>query len=645
MISTLQALRFRVNMGAGKTEAMLEVRGTGAKKVRGDLLSGTSTLSLAPGVDLRLTPEYRYLGVVQTPRDTGRRDSELCAQRACGAWVHGRNLLASAGLPWALKVAWMSGRVLPAAYATLATSLAVSARAWSPLTGFFERAARTLVGSWQFGHVLTGPLLGAVVGLTSPEHAATIARVRLVVQITTRAPVALRSLFDDAWNRATPWCEILADSLRVVSSAVSRPCPGVATSLCFVSRHSVPLLKACRRLSRWGSLFHSVWGVWNDVVTPRRRAVLGQLQSVACHLCGHTCPSKHALAAHLHRKHSVVNVLTRYTHGTACLWCHTEHHSTDRLKYHLGRSPSCMHGLRVVVGMVYVYGTGTKRSGTRLHRGLPPLRLIGPLNASPAQRLAAAQGRECTQDELQHELRLATGSNDVYLWPDSPHTAALGPDGLSVPSTQAPSADAMPCPASCPAFEPGRWFSLVDQSDVAHQDWRTPSSLWSGLLSGDFVCQFPGSWHRYWKLWHAMHFQDAWSFQAFRDAALLRRISIVTPGCSPEACQPPSGLLDFLAATVVFRTVCQALLSRGTAWLVGAPSRLGLVLLRSLLPDAAFHTLSVGSSRLFVVDHSCSPSPVWRSGLSALFSSSSSVHAPKVLALRSSFVYHTRSPG
>ncbi|CAE7875810.1 set10 [Symbiodinium microadriaticum] len=169
VVSTLQALKFRVNLGAGKTEALLEIRGPQAKRVRGELLTGDSAISLAPGITLRLTPEYRYLGVVQTPRDTGRRDIELCANRACGAWAHGRNLLASPSLPWALKLAWMSGRVLPAAYATLATSIAVSARAWSPLTGFYERAARTIVGSWQFGHILTGPLLGAVLGLTTPE--------------------------------------------------------------------------------------------------------------------------------------------------------------------------------------------------------------------------------------------------------------------------------------------------------------------------------------------------------------------------------------------------------------------------------------------------------------------------------------------
>ncbi|CAE7243796.1 pol [Symbiodinium sp. KB8] len=169
-ISTLQALKFRVNLGAGKTEALLDVRGPKAKQIRGEMLTGDSSIVLSPGVVLRFAPEYRYLGVVQTPRDTGRRDVELSARRACSAWAHGRSLLASTNLPWALKTSWLSGRVLPAAYATLATSVAVSARAWSPLTGFYERAARTLVGSWQFGHFLTGPMLGGVLGLGALQY-------------------------------------------------------------------------------------------------------------------------------------------------------------------------------------------------------------------------------------------------------------------------------------------------------------------------------------------------------------------------------------------------------------------------------------------------------------------------------------------
>ena len=642
VLSTLQALKFRVNLGVGKTEAILDIRGTHAKSVRGELLSGSSVLSVAAGVSLRLTPEYRYLGVVQTPRDTGRRDVELCAQRACGAWAHGRNLLASSGLPWALKLAWMSGRVLPAAYATLATSLAVSARAWSPLTGFFDRA---IVGSWQFGHILTGPLPGAVVGFTSPLHAAILARTRLVVQLVTKAPTELLSLFDAAWNRATPWCELLADALRATAVAVPAPDHAVVTSLQYVRQHSKAILKACRRLSRWGSQLQSVWDLWQDLSVPRRRGVLGEAQARQCPLCHCSCPSKHALAAHMHRKHSVVNVLTRYTSGTVCLWCHTEHHSTDRLKYHLSRRPHCLHGLRVTVGQVYEYCSGTKRTGARQHRGMPPLRLIGPLNATGAQRAAATQGRPCTDQELSDELFRVAGTRDVFSWPEympPPGHVAFPPS----PATPlAPDVQRTP-PAPAPDIaSPARWFTLLDYSEVQGSDWHTPSPLWTGLLSRPFVCQFPSSWHRYWNLWMAMHHSFPWSPEAFRAAGPLRRavVSPALPGASE--CSPPPALLDFLAATVAFRSVCEALLARGSAWISGVPSRPGVSLLRSLLPHAAFHVLPVGSGRLFVVEHASSSSPVWRSELRSLFTSSSAAATPCVLPLRTTFVYRTRSPG
>ena len=133
-LSTLRFLRFRINMGPGKTEAMLHIRGSQAKEVRGTMLGRDPSLQLATGDTLRLTPEYRYLGVIQTPKDTGRCDTELSAQRAQTAWTHARGLMASPSLPWALKQAWFAGRVLLAAYATLATSVAVSARATAPLS-------------------------------------------------------------------------------------------------------------------------------------------------------------------------------------------------------------------------------------------------------------------------------------------------------------------------------------------------------------------------------------------------------------------------------------------------------------------------------------------------------------------------------
>ena len=238
-LSTLQALKFRVNLGAGKTEALLDIRGPGAKQVRKQLLTGASCVTLGPSLDIHVAPEYRYLGVVQMPHDTGRRDIELSAQRAYGAWAHGRTLLSSSSVPWALRVAWLAGRILPAAYATLATSIATSARAWAPLEGFFEKAVRTLSGSWAFGHLLSKPTLLLLAGLSAPSHAADIARVRLVVQLVTRSPPAVYEIFDAAWNRATPWCETLAASLQRVLPFVRTP-PGLLPPL--------PLCGKVRRL-------------------------------------------------------------------------------------------------------------------------------------------------------------------------------------------------------------------------------------------------------------------------------------------------------------------------------------------------------------------------------------------------------------
>ena len=141
-----------------------------------------------------------------------------------------------------------------------------------------------------------------------------------------------------------------------------------------------------------------------------------------------------------------------------------------------------------------------------------------------------------------------------------------------------------------------------------------------------------------------MQFVHPWSSEAHGAAATLRRLSALSASAQQDDRQPPSGLLDFLAATVAFRSVCAALQSHGAAWILGVPSSAGLSLLRAVLPRASLHSLSVGGTRLFVMEHASSSSPVWRQELSSLFSTSP-VSSPRVLSLRSSFVYRTRSLG
>ena len=239
-----------------------------------------------------------------------------------------------------------------------------------------------------------------LLGLSAPEDACVIARARLAVQLCARAPFRVSELFEAVWNLATPWGTQLTDACRMVLAGCRGWSPGDHVTLPGVRRWGPSILKACKHLSRYGSAYRAFTELWAEITSPRVTHFIGVAVPRTCCLCSSVLPSAQALAAHIHRKHSVVNCLTQFTCGTVCLWCNVEHHSTDRLKYHLRHASQCLHGLRIVVGSAYIYGSGTKRKGRRGHVGLPPVRVAGPINATPAQRRAALEGRICTEHEL-----------------------------------------------------------------------------------------------------------------------------------------------------------------------------------------------------------------------------------------------------
>ena len=137
----------------------------------------------------------------------------------------------------------------------------------------------------------------------------------------------------------------------------------------------------------------------------------------------------------------------------------------------------------------------------------------------------------------------------------------------------------------------------------------------------------------------------AWSPQAFQASKVLRDVSEAPSSDRQVVSCPPARLLDSLAATIAFRQVCWALQSRGCVWIAGVPSYLGRSLLRALLPDAIFHVVDTETSKLFVVAHATSSPSVWRRELSSVFAGVLSAVSPRVLPLRTSLFYRTRSLG
>ena len=575
--------------------------------------------------------------------DTGRRDQELCAQRGQSSWAQARSLLTSNALPRSLRRAWLAGRVLPAAYATVATSVAFSARATAPLEGFFDRAARCLASSWQFGHMLTKHSLMLLAGLSAPQHATVLARVRLVVQLCSQAPPPVWDIFDACWNRATPWVDLLLEALRQVWPAIRSPTGSPPLYLSLVRQNTHQLAKECRHLSRYGTAYSAFWALWRDLQTPRRRQVVGQETTLRCPLCTAILPSKHALAAHCHRKHTIVNHLTKFTAGTVCLWCLTDHFSTDRLKYHLRTSRACIRGLRVVVGESYEYGSGTKRSGSRPHRGLPPQRRQGPLNATPLQRASALVGRIPSEDELHAEFQHIVGADDEYSWPPLQSADATSSQVLPAPGPGAHIIAAV--------HVPGDHTSLGSQQPVwrrfaaaCPQSRQFPSPHWHGLAAELLCLGLPQQWHRFWSLWHSAEFSAAsWSWHNRRAQRLLRVCQdALARSASPLPTLP--SLDDLLAATITFLRACQLVLRQGLIWIPGVPSTVGLQLFRRLLPTARFHFVSSGAGRLFVASHPQLDVRLWHSRLSGAQPHHLYNDEPLGRFLQPAVIYHPRSP-
>ncbi|CAE7029478.1 CPK2 [Symbiodinium sp. CCMP2592] len=586
VLQVFEAFRFRVNLGHGKTEALVHLQGAGANAARQELLSPEPCLDLPDGRSIRVVPEYKYLGVAQRCRDTGRRDIEAAAARGNAIWTQAAGLVHSPHLPWPLKLVWLQGRTLPAAYSSLATTLARSERAWGPLHGFLDKCLRQLVGAWDAGHHVASAQLRACTGILDVECAVIIARVRLLCRIVSGRSTEAFALFEASWDRGGDWASLLAEAVRRVWPASGLPALQAGEpTLLGIRRHLKKLLTACRKISRSGTMLLALQRAWKSHESPTPKRVIGLASPRICSECGATLASAHALAAHMHRLHGRVALCTQYTLGTVCLWCLTEFHNAARLRYHLLNTPECEHGLRCCVGPVYEYGSGTKRRGKQGHARAPVFRVCGPLNATAAQRLAAAEERCCTEAELSAELSLlapgpgfADGARSSPVVPfrrnsDSvpafspPVSVAAGPplSQLAPPAASAASAakpSLFPRPAPAPGGTLGsplgldtRIMSLSTLPHVVYRFVEFPSDCETSVLSCRWdgvppaIWCLPDSWAACWRMFLALDTQHPWSPEVWRLSAFLRKEERPSP--CPDGCGA-AGFGHFASGRILF---------------------------------------------------------------------------------------------
>ena len=209
-----------------------------------------------------------------------------------------------------------------------------------------------------------------------------------------------------------------------------------------------------------------------------------------------------------------------------------------------------------------------------------------PLNATPAQRAAALEGRVCTDAELADELRRATGASRVDEWSDDAH--GIDPRVLQG-QVESPAASS-PEPSIPARTQPQRrWFHVVPALHTENADFdgvTCLSPLWTGLVHAHGIWKLPRSWHQYWSLWRALEAGAAWDVQHRRAFSVLRKAL----ASSPRPDGPSRDLTDLVSATVTFRRVCECVSQGGAFWIQGRPSAVGQQLFRAVLPDGNLYS-------------------------------------------------------
>ena len=263
ILRIIEAFRFRVNLGEGKTEVLVHLCGPGATAARQQLLTSHPHVPTDDGRRIRVVAEYKYLGVPQRAVDSGRRDMEASAARGRAVWTQAANLVHAPSLPWPLKLAWLQGRTLPAAYSSLATSLAASARALAPLKGFHEQCVRHLAATWQDGHHASSETLAVCVSAPDVDTSLCVARVRLLCRILQGRSHFVREAFAASWDRAGRFASLLQQAIRHLWPATDLPPLAVGgPTLALVARSSHAILHACRRISRHGTMLKALCHMW-----------------------------------------------------------------------------------------------------------------------------------------------------------------------------------------------------------------------------------------------------------------------------------------------------------------------------------------------------------------------------------------------
>ena len=358
-----------VNFMAGKTEAVVAIRGVGscaARRRLAELIDPASKipmLPLASGTALRVVDHYKHLGAKLAGSGTMQAEvTHRCSGGRTATAALGRRIWSNEGLEISTRAAL--------ATACVNTRVLYLAGNWGPLSAQQARQVevellrplRRIVGAEQTAikaaraeqeglpavACWTTPAVCAATATPLPRALIDIERLRIAGQYAHRAPVPLRALLQGPG--AAAWRQQLCLSLAILR------------------RFRVPALDMLPEptddfaLATWTEYMREAPGKWRGHLQQLRAAVVAdpalyehldkQLRGAsadecaesaewACYECGHIARSHRCLRLHAVRVHGLRREVRKFCVTAICPTCGTDWHSRLRCLHHMQRAACC----------------------------------------------------------------------------------------------------------------------------------------------------------------------------------------------------------------------------------------------------------------------------------------------------------------
>ena len=446
-----------VNFSAGKTETIMCWHGPGSTKARAQVMVELAAcipvvLPDATTQSLRCVDDYVHLGNLRGFQAAFASDVKRRGQLARDVYrPFQRRILCNTHLSLRERQNLLAGMIL--------AKFMHGAGTWAIREGqnssiFSKTYMSFLRGSVRPLHGvpcrrLNEAQICALTGALTPGEALAVQRVRLLSQLSLKADSYLKHCL----ALETTWLQAVATDLRCIADVLD--CSAIRTYLAeacctvtwverwpFDKRATANMLRKFRRacLARRDDLIpaalakaraHDQVSV-NGLVFITLKAGTPALLSFKCNDCGRAFSGAARLAVHRAKKHAV-RALATEAWGTACEICRRQYWSTDRLKEHFRRSPSCAFAYQQAE-------IGTLPRLQMAPNATPPVPLVGP----------------------------------------SPWWATLRPtvEQAPAPCNQMPDATQLLQLAQVPTYAQ-QWLSMVEQgiawrSNLQNSDWARP---------------------------------------------------------------------------------------------------------------------------------------------------------------------------